>query len=88
MFTKRKFDKKSFLTRCLLAAGVIGTQVMSPVVAQEAADDSYVLEEIIVTAARREQSIQDVSGVVQTLTSEELRKDGISSLHSSPSRFG
>jgi len=79
MFTKKKFNKKNFLTRCLLATGVIGTQVMSPVIAQEVADDNYVLEEIIVTAARREQSIQDVSGVVQTLTSEELRKDGISS---------
>jgi len=78
MFTKKKFQK-NFLTRFLLAAGVIGTQVMSPVIAQETADENYVLEEIIVTAARREQSIQDVSGVVQTLTSEELRKDGISS---------
>ena len=73
------FRKSNFLTSCLLAAGALGVQVMNPVIAQEVADDELEIEEIIVTAARREQSIQDVSGVVQSLTAEELRKDGISS---------
>jgi iron complex outermembrane recepter protein len=36
------------------------------------------IEEIVVTANRRDQGIQKVSGVVQTLSGEDLRKDGIS----------
>ena len=79
MFIEKKFNKKNFLTGCLLAAGVMGAQVMSPVYAQETADDTVELEEIIVTAARREQSIQDVSGVVQSFNAEELRKGGVES---------
>ncbi len=38
---------------------------------------SVVLDEIIVTANRREQNIQDVSGVVQTISADELSRSGI-----------
>ncbi|MFD1787900.1 TonB-dependent receptor [Sphingomonas floccifaciens] len=33
--------------------------------------------EVVVTANRREENLQDVSGVVQALTSDQLRQDGI-----------
>jgi iron complex outermembrane recepter protein len=35
------------------------------------------IEEIVVTANRRDQGIQNVSGVVQSITGDQLRKDGI-----------
>jgi iron complex outermembrane recepter protein len=35
------------------------------------------IEEIVVTANRRDQGVQKVSGVVQTITGDQLRKDGI-----------
>lgn len=42
------------------------------------AGSSTSFDEVVVTANRREQNIQDVSGVVQTLSAEEIRRDGIS----------
>ena len=72
------YKKRSFLAGCFLAAGFVTAQFMNPVCAQQA-DDTYELEEIIVTAARREQNIQDISGVVQSFTAEELQRDGVSS---------
>ena len=38
------------------------------------------LEEVIVTATRRAENIQDVSGVVQAFDRETLRQDGITEL--------
>jgi len=72
------YKKRSFLAGCFLAAGFVTAQFMNPVCAQQA-DDTYELEEIIVTAARREQNIQDISGVVQSFTAAELRRDGVDS---------
>jgi len=74
------YKKNSLLTKFLLVSGLLSAQIMSPASAQEAINEpSSDREEIIVTATRREQSIQDVSGVVQSLSAEELRKDGIDS---------
>ena len=72
------YKKRSFLAGCFLAAGFAGTQFMSTAYAQQA-DDTSEVEEIIVTATRREENIQDISGVVQSFTAEELRRDGVSS---------
>lgn len=72
------YKKKNCLLKFLLTSSVFAAHSMSPATAQES-KENFELEEIIVTAARREQSIQDVSGVVQTFTAEELRKDGVSS---------
>jgi outer membrane receptor protein involved in Fe transport len=36
------------------------------------------IEEIVVTANRRDQGVQKVSGVVQSITGDQIRKDGIS----------
>ena len=57
-----------------LATGLIAST------AAVAQDSQGPLEEIIVTAERRAQSIQDVTGVVQAFTQEDLRLDGITEL--------
>ncbi len=53
---------------------------MSPVaVAQDGSDN--VLEEIIVTAQRREQSLQDVSIAVTVITADQLRTQGVTNVN-------
>ena len=49
-----------------------------PAAEEKAAEDRD--DEIIVTANRREENLQDVSGVVQALGVEQLRLDGITEL--------
>lgn len=71
-------NKRKLLSRLMLTAGLFGAQLVTPSYAQTE-NQVVELEEIIVTANRREQNIQDVSGVTQTLTAEELRRDGIRS---------
>lgn len=73
--------KQKLITKLILGAGLISSQFSTPLSAQDS-DNSQAtfLEEIIVTANRREQSIQDVSGVVQSLTADDLRSDGITEL--------
>ena len=68
------------LSSALIGLGFASTALLglSTVSAQEETEATELsLEEIIVTANRREQSIQDVSGVVQTLSSDELRSAAI-----------
>lgn len=48
--------------------------------AQDSAADTPASDEIIVTANRVEQNLQDVSGVVQAFSAEQLRQDGVSDL--------
>ena len=43
-------------------------------------EESRLLEEVMVTAQRRAENIQDVAGVVQSLFQDDLRRDGISEL--------
>jgi iron complex outermembrane recepter protein len=43
----------------------------------KAAAEPTQIEEILVTANRRDQGVQKVSGVVQSITGDQLRKDGI-----------
>jgi iron complex outermembrane recepter protein len=81
----------TLLPKLALAALLFGSTAM-PALAQDSAKpkdpaaeskekaaDSKVeqIEQITVTANRRDQSIQKVSGVVQSLSGDELRKDGI-----------
>ena len=70
------------LSRIALSLGFASLTLLSSanLHAQEDADaeaNPYNIEEIIVTANRREQSIQDVSGVVQSLSADEIRSAGI-----------
>ncbi len=68
------------LTRTALLV-LLSTTAALPAHAQDAGtgagDDR---DEIIVTANRREENMQDVSGVVQALGANQLRQDGISEL--------
>ena len=68
--------------RALLAAGVSAlafAAVAQPALAQ-AADDGNVLEELVVTAEKREQSLQDVPVAVSAYTSEKRDIVGISGI--------
>jgi iron complex outermembrane receptor protein len=70
------------LSRIALSLGFASLTLLSSanLHAQEDAEaeaNPYNIEEIIVTANRREQSIQDVSGVVQSLSADEIRSAGI-----------
>ncbi|MBX2850065.1 MAG: TonB-dependent receptor [Acidiferrobacterales bacterium] len=72
---------QKLFTNLVMSFGLLGSFFSVPLSAQELNDaNATYLEEIIVTANRREQSIQDVSGVVQSLSSEEIRSDGITEL--------
>lgn len=66
------------LAKLVLGASLFIAQSSIPTFAQQNDDDSEaILDEIIVTANRREQGIQDVSGVVQAVSSEQIREGGI-----------
>jgi len=69
-------SKLSSVLKLAVGISLFATQLGSFAHAQEAGVVTE-LEEIIVTANRREQSIQDVSGVVQTLSAEQIREDGL-----------
>jgi iron complex outermembrane receptor protein len=71
-----------------IVLALLSTCAAAPAVAQEAPAGQSAAKpaaapakdgagDIIVTANRREQNLQDVSGVVQALGSDQLRKDGI-----------
>ncbi|MDK2761922.1 MAG: TonB-dependent receptor [Sphingopyxis sp.] len=67
------------MTRAALLV-LLSTAATLPAYAQDAAQSSGASDdsdEIIVTANRREENSQDVSGVVQALGAEQLRQDGI-----------
>lgn len=70
------------LTRAALFA-LLSTAATIPAYAQTATATDGASEdrdEIIVTANRREENSQDVSGVVQALGADQLRQDGIAEL--------
>jgi len=58
-----------------LAGSVVAATVVSPAMAQD--DDSALLEEVIVTAQKREQNLQDVAVSVQVLGNEQLENLGV-----------
>ena len=68
-------EKRVISILLAMTAALTASQVS---MAQSESESSVVnLEEIIVTANRREQNIQDVSGVVQTLSADELDRSAI-----------
>ena len=69
-------SKLSNVLKLALGVSLLTSQLGGFAQAQEQGISTE-LEEIIVTANRREQSIQDVSGVVQTISAEDIRKSGI-----------
>ncbi|MCH2190951.1 MAG: TonB-dependent receptor plug domain-containing protein, partial [Gammaproteobacteria bacterium] len=72
--------RRTFLS-LTATTGVALSALMVPQVVfgqeEQAVESETILDEVIVTANRREQSIQDVSGVVQTLSADALREGGI-----------
>ena len=65
---------RSALTLLLLA-------LFNPVIAQEAPDAEPVYEEIVVTALKRTQSVQDVPSAISVLGAQELQDRGITTFH-------
>src|SRR5688500_14545265 len=53
----------------------VAAALSSPVIAQQT-DDERVLQEIIVTATKRESSLQDVPFSVAAMTNESIRESG------------
>lgn len=68
-----KFKRSLLATAVASATMALTTQ---PVCGQ---DDDLMLEEVIVTVNRREESLQDVSGTVQAFSGDDLQKLGINS---------
>ena len=63
----------------LLAATLAGFALANGALAQEAASDRL-LEEIVVTAQKREQSLQDVPISVNVMTGERINEAGINNI--------
>ena len=59
------------------AVGILAGSLISGQVA--AISDSATIEEIVVTVERRSQDIQDVAGVVQAFSADDLQRDGVGS---------
>ncbi len=76
----KRFPSESKLAKLALSMGLLLSQLAPITYAQDAQDvqESSELEEIVVTANRREQGIQDVSGVVQSISANDLREGAIS----------
>ncbi len=70
---------RSFFKRSLLATTVMG--VFSANVAQSQ-DDGFVLEEIIVTAQKRSQNLQDVPLTIASFSSEAIKEYGVTNIQS------
>jgi len=69
---------------CLILSGAVVSFCPASVLAQDAAADGDQftgLEEVVVTAQRREQKLQDVPISVTALTSAELTRQGVTSTH-------
>lgn len=60
----------------LLLAGLLACPA-APVYGQTTTAESYALEDIIVTARRREESLKDVPGTVSVLTADALESAGV-----------
>ncbi|MGO8858231.1 MAG: TonB-dependent receptor [Steroidobacteraceae bacterium] len=73
------FSATAFFASALLTGGAASAD---PAAAQTASTPTSGLEEVVVTAEKRSESLQDVPGSVAALTSEELDRRGITSVGS------
>lgn len=74
-------EKFKLLLNVMVGVSFLSTILVTPGLAQDLDllenEAESEIEELVVTANRREQGIQDVSGVVQALTAEQIREGGI-----------
>lgn len=70
------------LLSCSVVASTIAIAVAQPALAQDVAEDEAAVEgnAIIVTARKREESVQDVPFVVSVLTNEQIQSRGIATV--------
>lgn len=64
------------------AQAVANTPPASAAAAARKADEPIAVDQVIVTANRRIETLQNVAGVVQTIDAEQLRRDGVTELRS------
>ena len=62
---------------CVAILAVTATTMLSPSVVEAQASDGFEIEEIIVTARRRSERLQDVPGTVTVLTASVLESAGV-----------
>ncbi len=77
MITIRPFSKQAFFVVVLTLVSIVSLQ---PTTVLAQADDALVLEEIIVTAQRREQSLQEVPISVEVFSGTVIRQQGFRDL--------
>ncbi|MEM7280221.1 MAG: TonB-dependent receptor [Pseudomonadota bacterium] len=70
-----KCSYKAVMLAC--GAAVISVFVAVPVLAQQAANSTRVLDEIVVTAQKREESLQDVPISITAVSGETLENNGV-----------
>jgi iron complex outermembrane recepter protein len=63
--------------RCLLASTAIAIIVQSPASAQEATPDNSGIQDIVVTAQRREENVQKTALFIEVFSGNELRAAGV-----------
>lgn len=70
------------LLSCSVFASTIAIAVAQPALAQDVAEDGAAVDEgeIVVTARKREESVQDVPFVVSVLTSDQIQSRGIATV--------
>ena len=78
--SQRKTSRKSFALTPISAAVVTALSTGGTAVAQES--DSLAIEEIMVTATKREMSLQDIAHSIDVLSSVELQRMGAKDLES------
>jgi iron complex outermembrane receptor protein len=77
MTTEGNIMSKTIKALCLASVACAGLMAAQPVFA---ADDDSLVEEVIVTASKREERVRDVAGDVSAVTGEQLQKIGAQSL--------
>ena len=73
MMTIQSFSKQTFVFAFLILVAIVSLKPTA-VLAQE--DNVLALEEVIVTAQRREQLLQDVPVSVEVFSGKDIRKQG------------
>ena len=77
MITIQSFSKQTFFVVFLTLASIA---YLKPTTVLAQADDALVLEEIIVTAQRREQSLQEVPISIEVFSGNVIRQQGFRDL--------